>query len=67
MGLSTIIEINNDFLDKIEDNPEMFAQELIKKIQDYHSGTHWLPYGRFHGIYHRDSQIYKDFRKIFEF
>ena len=66
MGLSTIIEINNDFLDKIEKHPQLFAEEIIAKINGYSTNPSYLPYGRFHGIYHRDSDIYKKFRKLFE-
>ena len=66
MGMSTIIEINNDFLDIIEDNPQEFVDRLVERIQGG-SGVMDTNYGRVHGVCHRDSELYKKFRELMEF
>ncbi len=63
MGLSTFIEINNDFASEIENNPEEFVQALIRYLN---SGEYKKPIVGITHIMtiHRDYERYKTMNQL---
>lgn len=65
MGLSTFIEINNDFTDRIGENPGEFVGEILVFL---HSGQYKkLPPGVMRMVtFHRDYKECQKIQKIME-